>query len=410
MKCLDENSQLGHVASRSLRRATSPRRARPSSAAATSGSAASTRRERRPRASGWSSCSIPARSSRSTSSSSTRATTSAWQEPAGPRRRGGDGLRAHPRPARSSSSPRTSPSSAARSSEAYARKICKIMDLAMKTGAPVIGLNDSGGARIQEGVVSLAGYADIFLRNTLASGVVPQISAIMGPCAGGAVYSPAITDFILMVQEHLVHVRDRARRHPGGDARDGVRRGAGRRRTAHGTTSGVAHFAADSEEECLALIRELLTFLPPEQPGGPAAAAHPRPARPAGRDPADDRAGAAEQAVRHEGRHPHACWTTTTSSRCTRPTRPTSSSASAASTGARWASWPTSPRTWPAVSTSTPRSRGPASCASATASTSRSSPSRTCRASCPGRPRSTAGSSSTGPSSSTPSARRPCPS
>src|SRR5262245_24595283 len=85
-------------------------------------------------------------------------------------------------------------------SEAYARKICKIMDLALKAGVPIIGLNDSGGARIQEGVVSLAGYADIFLRNTLASGVVPQISAIMGPCAGGAVYSPAITDFIFMVK------------------------------------------------------------------------------------------------------------------------------------------------------------------------------------------------------------------
>ncbi len=85
-------------------------------------------------------------------------------------------------------------------SDAYARKICKVMDLAMKTGAPVVGLNDSGGARIQEGVVSLAGYADIFLRNTLASGVVPQISAVMGPCAGGAVYSPAITDFIFMVK------------------------------------------------------------------------------------------------------------------------------------------------------------------------------------------------------------------
>ena len=85
-------------------------------------------------------------------------------------------------------------------SESYARKICKIMDLAMKTGVPVIGLNDSGGARIQEGVVSLAGYADIFLRNTLASGVVPQISAVMGPCAGGAVYSPAITDFVFMVK------------------------------------------------------------------------------------------------------------------------------------------------------------------------------------------------------------------
>ena len=91
-------------------------------------------------------------------------------------------------------------------SEAHAEKICKVMDLAMKNGAPVIGLNDSGGARIQEGVVSLGAYADIFLRNTLASGVVPQISAIMGPCAGGAVYSPAITDFIFMVEENKLHV------------------------------------------------------------------------------------------------------------------------------------------------------------------------------------------------------------
>ena len=92
-------------------------------------------------------------------------------------------------------------------SETNAQKICKIMDLALKTGAPIIGLNDSGGARIQEGVLSLAGYADIFLRNTLASGVVPQISAIMGPCAGGAVYSPAITDFVFMVDRDQPHVR-----------------------------------------------------------------------------------------------------------------------------------------------------------------------------------------------------------
>ncbi|OLC30472.1 MAG: methylmalonyl-CoA carboxyltransferase [Candidatus Rokubacteria bacterium 13_1_40CM_4_69_5] len=146
-------------------------------------------------------------------------------------------------------------------SEAYARKICKIMDLAMKTGAPIIGLNDSGGARIQEGVVSLAGYADIFLRNTLASGVVPQISAIMGPCAGGAVYSPAITDFTFMVQNTsymFVTGPDviKAVTHETVSAEE--LGGA----TTHGTTSGVAHFAADSEEECLALIRELLTFLP----------------------------------------------------------------------------------------------------------------------------------------------------
>jgi propionyl-CoA carboxylase beta chain len=146
-------------------------------------------------------------------------------------------------------------------SDAYARKICKIMDLAMKTGVPVVGLNDSGGARIQEGVVSLAGYADIFLRNTLASGVVPQISAIMGPCAGGAVYSPAITDFIVMVKTSaymFVTGPDviRAVTHETVSAEE--LGGAG----THSATSGVSHFAAESEEECLALIRELLTFLP----------------------------------------------------------------------------------------------------------------------------------------------------
>ena len=146
-------------------------------------------------------------------------------------------------------------------SEAYARKICKIMDLAMKTGAPIIGLNDSGGARIQEGVVSLAGYADIFLRNTLASGVVPQISAIMGPCAGGAVYSPAITDFVLMVQSTSYMfvtgpdvIRSVTHENVSAEELGGA--------ATHGTTSGVAHFAADGEEECLALVRELLTFLP----------------------------------------------------------------------------------------------------------------------------------------------------
>ena len=106
-------------------------------------------------------------------------------------------------------------------SEAYAEKICKVMDLAMKVGAPIVGLNDSGGARIQEGVVSLGGYADIFLRNVLASGVVPQISVIMGPCAGGAVYSPAITDFTVMVREHELHVRDGPECREGGHPRAG---------------------------------------------------------------------------------------------------------------------------------------------------------------------------------------------
>jgi len=146
-------------------------------------------------------------------------------------------------------------------SEAYARKICKIMDLALKAGVPIIGLNDSGGARIQEGVVSLAGYSDIFLRNTLASGVIPQISAILGPCAGGAVYSPAVMDFVFMVQRSSYMfvtgpdvIKAVTHEEVSFEELGGAMRHAG--------TSGVAHFAAESEEECLALIRELMTFLP----------------------------------------------------------------------------------------------------------------------------------------------------
>ena len=146
-------------------------------------------------------------------------------------------------------------------SEAYARKICKIMDLALKAGVPIIGLNDSGGARIQEGVVSLAGYADIFLRNTLASGVVPQISAIMGPCAGGAVYSPAITDFVFMVKHSsymFVTGPDVIKAVTHEEVSFEELGGA----ETHGRVSGVTHFAAENEDECLALMRELMTFLP----------------------------------------------------------------------------------------------------------------------------------------------------
>jgi propionyl-CoA carboxylase beta chain len=146
-------------------------------------------------------------------------------------------------------------------SETYARKICKIMDMAMRLGAPVIGLNDSGGARIQEGVRSLAGYAEIFLRNSLASGVIPQISAIMGPCAGGAVYSPALTDFIFMVKESSymfitgpdvvksVTQEDVTKNELGGSE-------------IHTAKSGVAHFSADNDIDCILKIRELLSFLP----------------------------------------------------------------------------------------------------------------------------------------------------
>lgn len=145
--------------------------------------------------------------------------------------------------------------------EVHAEKVCKIMDMAMKNGAPVIGLNDSGGARIQEGVVSLAAYAYVFQRNVMASGVVPQISAIMGPCAGGAVYSPAMTDFILMVKgTSYMHIT-------GPDVIKAVTReevtseelgGA----MIHNATSGVAHFAAEDEQHCMELIRSLLSYIP----------------------------------------------------------------------------------------------------------------------------------------------------
>jgi propionyl-CoA carboxylase beta chain len=158
-------------------------------------------------------------------------------------------------------------------SEAFAGKVCKVMDLAVRNGAPVIGLNDSGGARIQEGVVSLGGYADIFLRNTLASGVVPQISAILGPCAGGAVYSPAITDFVFMVRgtsymfvtgpnvvKTVTH-EDVTMEHLGGA-------------DTHAATSGVAHLACDSEPDCLQKVRELFRYIPQnnlsDPPRGPA--------------------------------------------------------------------------------------------------------------------------------------------
>lgn len=146
-------------------------------------------------------------------------------------------------------------------SETYAEKICKIMDLAMKNGAPVIGLNDSGGARIQEGVLSLAGYADIFYRNTVASGIIPQISAIMGPCAGGAVYSPAITDFILMVEQTSYMfvtgpkvVKTVTNEEVSSDELGGA--------YTHSSKSGVTHFACANEVECLDNIKKLFSYMP----------------------------------------------------------------------------------------------------------------------------------------------------
>jgi acetyl-CoA carboxylase carboxyltransferase component len=145
--------------------------------------------------------------------------------------------------------------------EVHAEKICKVMDMALKNGAPLIGLNDSGGARIQEGVVSLGAYADIFLRNTLASGVIPQISAVMGPCAGGAVYSPALTDFIFMVRGSsymFVTGPDVVKTVTHEDVSFEQLGGA----EVHATTSGVCHYVADSEADCLYLIRVLLSYLP----------------------------------------------------------------------------------------------------------------------------------------------------
>lgn len=146
-------------------------------------------------------------------------------------------------------------------SEAYAEKICKIMDLAMKNGAPIIGLNDSGGARIQEGVVSLAGYADIFYKNTQASGVIPQISAIMGPCAGGAVYSPAITDFIMMVENTsymFVTGPNVVKTVTHEDVTSEELGGA----STHSTKSGVTHFSCANEIECINNLKKLLSYLP----------------------------------------------------------------------------------------------------------------------------------------------------
>jgi propionyl-CoA carboxylase beta chain len=181
-------------------------------------------------------------------------------------------------------------------SEANALKICKIMDLALKTGAPVIGLNDSGGARIQEGVMSLAGYADIFLRNTLYSGVIPQISAIMGPCAGGAVYSPAITDFTLMVDKtsymfitgpdviKLVTHEEVTKEQLGGAL-------------THNETSGVAQFMAHDDAECLSMVRELLSFVPSNNLDDP-------PRKPC-TDPIDRADAALDKIVPEQSNHPY---------------------------------------------------------------------------------------------------------
>ena len=211
--------------------------------------------------------------------------------------------------------------------EVMAEKMCKVMDLAAKVGAPVIGLNDSGGARIQEGVVSLGAYGDVFVRNVQCSGVIPQISAIMGPCAGGAVYSPAMTDFIFMVKEtsHMFITGPEVIKTVTGEEVEFEELGGA---MTHNSKSGVAHFAADDEEQCLEDIRYLISFLPLEQPRAAAAGRALRRPRAHGR-------GARLGSSRPTRRSPTTCatssrWSSTTaSSSRSRSTSPrTSSSAS----------------------------------------------------------------------------------
>ncbi len=226
--------------------------------------------------------------------------------------------------------------------------MCKVMDLAAKIGCPVIGINDSGGARIQEGVVSLGAYGDVFMRNVMCSGVIPQISLIMGPCAGGAVYSPAITDFIFMVKEtsHMFITGPDVIKTVTGEEVDFETLGGA---MSHNSKSGVAHLAADDEDQLLEDTRYLMSFLPQnnlETPPRVAPSDDPRPDGPRARH---GRPGQPEQALRHAQRHPARRSTTASSSRSTSTSRRTSSAASAAWTATRSASSATSRRRWPGV-------------------------------------------------------------
>ena len=256
-------------------------------------------------------------------------------------------------------------------SETNAAKIVKIMDLAMKMGAPVVGLNDSGGARIQEGVLSLGGYADIFLRNTLASGVIPQISAIMGPCAGGAVYSPAITDFNIMVEGTsymFVTGPDVLRTVTHEEVTKEELGGA----KTHNETSGVAHFSVPDDRECLQLIRELLGYLPSNNLDGPPRRETRGPPRPRGRGARLPRARLAQPALRHARSRARGGRRWGVSRSAPRLREEHHRGVGAARGQERRVSSPTSPRTWPGRSTSMRRSRRRGSCGSAMRSTSRS--------------------------------------
>jgi propionyl-CoA carboxylase beta chain len=265
----------------------------------------------------------------------------------------------------------------------HAEKICKVMETAMKVGAPVVGLCDSGGARIQEGVMSLAGYADIFLRNVMASGVVPQITAIMGPSAGGAVYSPALTDWVFMVQGtgHMFITGPDVIKAVTGEVVTKEDLGGA---MAHNSISGVAHFAADDDSACLEAIRELLSFLPQNNMEDP-------PRRETTDDPTPtNRTTFATSSVPTS--------TTGIFSKSTNTMPGILSSGSHGSTRCRWASSPTSRGSSPAASTSMHRSKALVSSVSATLSTSRSSSTRMYPDFYRAPTRNTAASSNTAPS------------
>ena len=267
-------------------------------------------------------------------------------------------------------------------SETHAQKIIKIQDMAMKARAPIIGLFDAGGARIQEGVAALGGYGEVFKRNVIASGVIPQISVIMGPCAGGDVYSPAMTDFIFMVKDtsYMFVTGPDVVKTVTNEVVTAEELGGA---SVHTTKSSIADGAYDNDVECLLQMRRLIDFLPADSAGRRAGMAALRRHRARGQLARHAGAGQSEQALRHQGADPEG----RRRGRFLRDLgglrHATSSPASAASPAAPSASSPTSRWCWPACSTPTPAARRRASCASATPSTSRSSPSSTCRASCP---------------------------
>ena len=256
----------------------------------------------------------------------------------------------------------------------HAGKIVKLMDLALKIGVPILGLNDSGGARIQEGVAALGGYADIFLRNTLASGVVPQISCIMGPCAGGAVYSPAITDFVLMVEGTsymFITGPDVVK----AVTHEQVTKEALGGAATHSEKSGVCQLTAPDDKQCLELLRELMSFLPSNNGE--------EPPRVASSDPAAREAAALDTLVPPESNKPydmrdllrHVIDDGYFFGAVAALRREFADRLRAYRWSVRSASWPISRRCWLACWTSTPASKARASCGFATASTSRSSPS-----------------------------------